>query len=67
MNAKISVFVICVKLIIYLLLDNQHDTTFKLMDHRPPTQRLAESIIISERTDNRNIHFAEHKHSWENT
>ena len=29
MNAKISVFVICVKAIIYLLLYNLHDCTFK--------------------------------------
>ena len=29
MNAKISVFVICVKVIIYLLLHNLHDCTFK--------------------------------------
>ena len=30
MNAKISVFVICVKAIIYLLLYNLHDCTFKV-------------------------------------
>ena len=29
MNAKISVFVICVEVIIYLLLYNLHDCTFK--------------------------------------
>ena len=29
MNAKILVFVICVKVIIYLLLSNLHDCTFK--------------------------------------
>ena len=29
MNAKISVFVICVEAIIYLLLYNLHDCTFK--------------------------------------
>ena len=29
MNAKISVFVICVEAIIYLLLGNLHDCTFK--------------------------------------
>ena len=29
MNAKVSVFVICVKAIIYLLLYNLHDCTFK--------------------------------------
>ena len=29
MNKKISVFVICVKAIIYLLLYNLHDCTFK--------------------------------------
>ena len=29
MNVKISVFVICVKAIIYLLLYNLHDCTFK--------------------------------------
>ena len=30
MNVKISVFVICVEVIIYLLLYNLHDSTFKL-------------------------------------
>ena len=30
MNAKISVFVICVEAIIYLLLFNLHDCTFKV-------------------------------------
>ena len=30
MNAKISVFVICVEAIIHLLLYNLHDCTFKL-------------------------------------
>ena len=30
MNAKISVFVICVEAIIYLLLYNLHDCTFKI-------------------------------------
>ena len=30
MNAKISVFVICVEAIIYLLLNNLHDYTFNL-------------------------------------
>ena len=40
-------------------------TTYSLT-HRIPTQRLTESIIILERLDNRNIHFAEHKHNWEN-
>ena len=29
MNAKISVFVICIEVIIYLLLHNLHDCTFK--------------------------------------
>ena len=29
MNAKISVFVVCVKAIIYLLLYNLHDCSFK--------------------------------------
>ena len=33
MNAKISVFVICVELMIYLLLYNLHDCTFKAQDH----------------------------------
>ena len=31
MNAKISVFVICVEAIIYLLLYNLHDCTFKVV------------------------------------
>ena len=30
MNAKISGFLICVEVIIYLLLDNLHDCTFKI-------------------------------------
>ena len=30
MNVKVSVFVICVETIIYLLLYNLHDRTFKL-------------------------------------
>ena len=30
MNAKISVFVICVEVIIYLLLYNLHDCSFKI-------------------------------------
>ena len=35
MNAKISVFFICVEVIIYLLLHNLHDCTFKaLLDNR---------------------------------
>ena len=29
MNAKISVFVVCIETMIYLLLDNLHDCTFK--------------------------------------
>ena len=29
MNAKISVFIICIEAIIYLLLHNLHDGTFK--------------------------------------
>ena len=32
MNAKISVFVICVEAIIYFLLYNLHDCTFKQVD-----------------------------------
>ena len=32
MNAKISVFVICVKAILYLLLSNLHDCTLTLKD-----------------------------------
>ena len=31
MNAEISVFVICVEAIIYLLLYNLHDCTFKII------------------------------------
>ena len=30
-------------------------TDYRLLNHRPPTQRLAESIIILERLDNRNM------------
>ena len=32
MNAKISVFGICVEMIIYLLLDNFHDCTFNIQE-----------------------------------
>ena len=31
MNVKVSVFVICVEAMIYLLLDNIYECTFKLM------------------------------------
>ena len=34
MNAKVSVCVICVKAIIYLLLLNMHDFTFKMLHKR---------------------------------
>ena len=34
MNAKISVLVICVKTIIYLLLYNLHDCTFKVKENQ---------------------------------
>ena len=37
MNVKISVFVICVEAIIYLLLYNLHDCTFKSHTSPPPT------------------------------
>ena len=33
MNAKISVFAICAEAIIYLLLQNLHDCTFKLQKY----------------------------------
>ena len=33
MNAKISIFVICVQAIIHLLLHNLHDCTFKTYEH----------------------------------
>ena len=33
MNAKISVFVICVEVIIYLLLHNLHDCTFNVLSN----------------------------------
>ena len=33
MNAKISVFVICVEAIIYLLLHNLHDCTFNMSNN----------------------------------
>ena len=33
MNAKVSVFAICVEAIIYLLLYNLHDCTFKYSEH----------------------------------
>ena len=39
-NAKISVFVICVEAIIYLLLYNLHDCTFKGIDEKLPKNRL---------------------------
>ena len=34
MNAKISVFAFCVEVIIYLLLHNLHDCTFKVTKFR---------------------------------
>ena len=40
MNAKISVFVICVEPIIYLLLYNLHDCTFNHKILRETTSRL---------------------------
>ena len=32
----------------------------------PLTQQLAESLIVFDRFDNKHVHFAEHKHVWEN-
>ena len=43
MNAKVSVFVICVRAIIYLLLYNLHNCTFN-----PNKAGLFESIFFSE-------------------
>ena len=37
MNAKISIFVICVEAIIYLLLHNLHDRTFKCLRNQSNT------------------------------
>ena len=34
--------------------------------NQPQTQRHPESMIIFERIGNSNVHFAEHKCSWEN-
>ena len=49
MNVKISVFVICVKAIIYLLLYNLHDCTFKvrILDI-PKLSRNAKGYLISQ-------------------
>ena len=44
MNAKISVFVICVEAIIYLLLYNLHGCTFKQMNNRRRSENLIKSI-----------------------
>ena len=44
MNAKISVFVICVEIIIDMLLFNLHDCTFK-------AKTLLTSIIVNEHTE----------------
>ena len=45
MNVKISVFVTCVEGIIYLLLCNLHDCTFKLLQAHYSTYEFNSSII----------------------
>ena len=39
-NAKISIFIICVEAIIYLLLHNFHDSTFKGFRNGSVSQKL---------------------------
>ena len=49
MNVKISVFVFCVKEMIYLLLYNLHDCTFKVrILHIPKLSRNAKGYLISQ-------------------
>ena len=50
MNATISVFVICVEAIIYLLLYNLHDCTFKLRLHLHDWRTFSENNFLTNRT-----------------
>ena len=54
MNAKISVFVICVQAIIYLLLYNLHDCTFKVKNRIAPTLLEEVSQIVNPNYNLRN-------------
>ena len=35
-------------------------------NHRPPTNRPTDAVAIFKRLEQQDIHFKEHKHSWEN-
>ena len=59
MNAKISVFVICVEAIIYLFLHNFHDCTFNLVFKKKKTHReklwdFSEKLAIASHTPTTN-------------
>ena len=47
MNPKISVFLICVEAIIYLLIHNLHDFTFKKKDPKRPFRHILRSKYFS--------------------
>ena len=47
MNAKISVFVICVEAIVYLLLYNLHDCTFNISYREIAAKRAAPISFLS--------------------
>ena len=47
MNAKISVFLICVEAIIYLLLYNLHDCTFKDTQFTHVSTRMAAWLLLT--------------------
>ena len=46
MNAKISVFAICAEAIIYLLIYNLHDCTFKVSYHNEFAGQLINYVIV---------------------
>ena len=47
MNAKIPVFVVCIEAIIYLLLFNMRDCTFKTILIAPPSFWSSNNIFLS--------------------
>ena len=58
MNEKISVFVICVEVIIYLLLYNLHDFTFNdFISECEQTRRKLQIYPSLHRNLNRKLHF----------
>ena len=52
MNAKISIFVICVESIIYLLLHNLHDCTFKANLPQRSSKALVHKIVHTRIVEN---------------